>query len=106
MILCYADATPTTIGQMVDIFREHGEVVLTIGSSYRAYNQPIFRKADMGIAINMIPGDSRELSCSSQTVVSPFPEYSSKSLCQRDLLLVFRLVSLHTSPILQVIHLY
>jgi hypothetical protein len=67
----------------------------------RSYNQAIYQASDMGIAINMLPGDAQDLSSSSVDVLSPFPLFSPTSLCKPDLILMFRLVSLHTSPFLQ-----
>jgi hypothetical protein len=67
----------------------------------RSYNQSIYQASDMGIAINMLPGDGQDLSSSSVDVLSPFPFFSPTSLCKPDLILMFRLVSLHTSPFLQ-----
>jgi hypothetical protein len=48
----------------------------------------------------MLP-DSQELSNSSGHVISSFPLYSPTHLCQPDLIFMFRLVSLHTSHLLQ-----
>lgn len=67
----------------------------------RSYNQSIYQASDMGIAINMLPGDTQDLSRSSPDVLAAFPSFSSRSLCRPDLVLMFRLVGLHTSHLLQ-----
>jgi hypothetical protein len=98
---------------MIEIFRENGEIVLSIGSAYRsvdflktslrvfrAYNQAIYGASDLGIAIDMLP-DSQDLSNSSDHVISLFPRYSPTHLCQPDLIFMFRLISLQTSHLLQ-----
>jgi hypothetical protein len=49
----------------------------------------------------MLPGDTQDLSSSSSDVLAAFPPFSSTSLCRPDLILMFRLVGLHTSHLLQ-----
>lgn len=49
----------------------------------------------------MLPGETTDLSSSSSHVISSFPLYSEHHICQPDLILMFRLVSLHTSHLLQ-----
>jgi len=101
LVSLFTDATPSTIQSMVGIFREHGEVVMSIGSAYRSYNQAIYSVSDLGIAVDMLPGEHKDLLSSSDHIVSAFPVFSSSSLCQADLTLMFRLVSLNTSTLLQ-----
>lgn len=48
----------------------------------------------------MLP-DTKDLLSSSSDVLATFPPFSLNSLCQHDLILMFRLVSLHTTHILQ-----
>ena len=35
LVSLFTDSTPSTVKSMIDIFRENGEVVLSIGSAYR-----------------------------------------------------------------------
>jgi hypothetical protein len=49
----------------------------------------------------MLPGEQQDMLNSTGEVVGQFPAYSSTSLCQADLILLFQLVSLNTSTLLQ-----
>lgn len=49
----------------------------------------------------MLPGEHQDMLNSTGQVVGQFPVYSATSLCQADLILLFQLVSLNTSTLLQ-----
>ena len=40
---------------MVNIFRDYGEVVLAIGSSYKPSNSSVFASANIAVPLNMLP---------------------------------------------------
>lgn len=101
LVSLYTDSTPKTIQQMVEIFHDYGEIVLTIGSSYRAHNQYIFNSSDVAVAIAMLPGDSSQIPISVENILDKFPSFSNSTLSRADVLLHFRLVSLGTVPLLQ-----
>jgi hypothetical protein len=101
LVSLYTDATPKTIQQMVEVFHNYGEIVLTIGSSYRAHNQYIFNSSDVAVAIAMLPGDSSQIPISVDNILDKFPSFSNSTLSRADVLLHFRLVSLGTVPLLQ-----
>jgi len=101
LVSLYTDATPSSICDMINVFRSYGEVVLSIGSSYRTYNQSIFHESDLGIGIAMIPGSNSHIPSSVYGVISKVPSFSQVSLCQIDLLLTFRLVGIRSVPLLQ-----
>ena len=85
----------------IDIFRDHGEIVLSLGSSYRSHNQAIYSHSDIAISIDMLPSELSSLSSSSSDIIAKYPEYHSGALCQADLSFLFRLVGLQTCAILQ-----
>jgi len=43
---------------MVKIFRQYGEVVLTVGSGYRAKNHSIYMASDLATSVSMLPSVS------------------------------------------------
>ncbi|KAI8899738.1 hypothetical protein BC833DRAFT_584440 [Globomyces pollinis-pini] len=51
----FAECRPDSIGEMVKIFQEHGEVVCCFGSALNNRNVAIFANVDVGIAIDPIP---------------------------------------------------
>jgi hypothetical protein len=101
LVSLFSDSTPETIQDMIDIFRENGEVVMTIGSAYRALNQEIFNGSDVAISVVTMPG-RRTIPLRAKDLVDVFPRYSVGSLCRADMSLVFGLISLGTATLLQV----
>ena len=121
LVSLFTDSTPKTVTSMVSIFREYGETVLTIGSSYRASNQSIFSSSDVGIALSMLPGpnpsrggsndlglghgssDNTGLGVPSSVsdLLRLFQSKKKNCLSQEDLLLHIQLVSLGTVSLLQ-----
>ena len=97
----YTDSTPEASKQMVEVFRSYGEVVLTVGSAYRASNISIFQAANISISVSMLPGYQEKLPIHSDSVFHDFPPLSSKSLTRSDLMLVFRLVGIGSINLLQ-----
>jgi hypothetical protein len=103
LVSLFTDSTPDTIRQMINIFRENGEVVMTVGSSFKELNQPLFSASDIGVPVATLPGE-REISAHVKDVVSVFPRYGLRSLCQADMLLVFQLIGLGSVSLLQTFH--
>lgn len=101
LVSLYTDATPDTIQQMVRVFQDYGEVVLSIGSGYREHNQRIFNTSDVAVSVDMIPGSTEDIPVSVTEVVQQFPKYSDHSLMREDILLHFRLVGLGSMTLLQ-----
>lgn len=101
LVSLYTDATPATIEQMVGVFQQYGEVVLTVGSAYREHNQHIFRQSNVAVSVATLPGHTGQIPSEAAEVIRAFPEYSNASLCRADLLLHFRLVGLGALPLLQ-----
>ena len=101
LVSLFTDSTPSTIVDMVDIFRDHGEVVMALGSSYRSHNQAIYAHSDVAVSIDMLPSELSHLSSSGTGAITRYPVYHDSSICQTDLAFLFRLVGLHTSAILQ-----
>lgn len=101
LVSLYTDSTADTIEQMVSVFQDYGEVVLSIGSSYRECNNRIFNSSDISVSVAMLPGDCGDVSVDMSRVVQVFPDKSHNSLTKSDLLLHFNLVGLGTSPLLQ-----
>eukprot|EP01033_Poteriospumella_lacustris_P018497 gene18497-13314_t len=56
LVSLFTDSTPSTIRQMLEIFREYGETVLAIGSGYRCYHSDIFHSANIASSIATLPG--------------------------------------------------
>lgn len=104
LVSLYTDATPQTIHQMVQVFRGYGEVVLTVGSSYRALNQPIFAASDVPVAVAMLPGNSPSdrLPVHIDNTFQYYPNTSRVSICRFDLLFYFRLIGLGCISLLQI----
>ena len=101
LVSLYTDATPDTINQMIQVFRKYGEVVLSVGSSYRSHNKSIFSSSDVPVAIAMLPGDEGQIPRTTGAVLKRFPDISESELCKGDILLHFRLVGLGSVPLLQ-----
>lgn len=103
LVSLFTDATPMSVKQMVEVFRDNGEVVLAIGGGYRSYNQSIYSTADLGCSVSVLPGLSNLnlLPADEDDVVRQFPVRSATSLCRADILLSFRLIGLNTTNFLQ-----
>lgn len=101
LVNLYTDATPSSIHEIVEVFREHGEIVMTIGSSYRVTNRSIFGVSDLACAVSMIPGESGAIPASEAAVLRGFPCRAYAALNRGDLVFVFRLVRLNAPPLLQ-----
>lgn len=103
LVSLFTDATPLSVQQMVDVFRDNGEVVLTIGGGYRSHNQPIYASADLGCSVSVLPGigSTNILPADEHDLVKQFPERSAHCLCRADILLSFRLIGLTTVNFLQ-----
>jgi hypothetical protein len=130
LVSLFTDATTKTTRQMIDIFRDNGEVVLCVGSSCRLQNSGIFRASDLPVAVATLPGDQRQIPVSVADLVARFPSAGdlvplieatqaapavqpadaaviavasalNQRLCREDLILHFRLVGLGSAPLLQ-----
>eukprot|EP01034_Spumella_vulgaris_P022405 gene22405-28527_t len=97
LVSLYTDATPSTIKQMVEVFREYGEIVLTIGSGYKAHNYPIYQVSDVATSVCALPSINSHLTANENSVVDTFPKESANSLTRSDVLLSFRLIGLGTA---------
>jgi hypothetical protein len=51
----FAECTPDSIQEMIEIFQEHGEVVCCIGSSLNPDNIELYSTADISISIDPVP---------------------------------------------------
>jgi hypothetical protein len=101
LVSLFTDSTPDTIRQMINIFKDYGEVVMSVGCSYRAHNQEIFSASDVGVSVATLPGEM-DIPIRVKDAAGKFPSTSSHSLCQADVLLVFGLIGLGSAPLLQV----
>ncbi len=101
LVSLYTDATPATVEQMVGVFREYDEVVLTIGSGYKAHNAPIYRASDVATSICALPTAASHLPFAENSVVDHFPATSAGSLSRGDVRLSFQLIGLGTTNLLQ-----
>lgn len=101
LVSLFTDSTPTTTKEMVKIFRENGEVVLTIGSGYRSNNHPIYTASDLATSVTMLPGILNHLPSTEEELLRNFPAFSTNGLCKTDLLLSFRLIGLGSLNLLQ-----
>lgn len=101
LVSLFTDSTPGTIRQMINIFKDNGEVVMSVGCSYRAQNQDIFSVSDVGVSVATLPGVD-DIPIRVEDAASKFQVSSRHSLCQADLLLVFSLIGVGTAPLLQV----
>lgn len=107
LVNLYTDATPSSTSEMIRVFRQYGEVVLSIGSSLRVSNQNIFNESNISVSIGMLLDDTTnsstncDIPSSIDKVLSKLPLYCPKGLCRSDLLLIFRMVGLDSIPLLQ-----
>lgn len=86
----------------MQIFREYGEVVLTIGSAYRLTNRAIFGDADLACGVSMLPGQHKHIAATEMASIQELPMGSYSALSRLDMLLVFRLIRLNAPSLLQV----
>ncbi|RYH23226.1 hypothetical protein EON65_18115 [archaeon] len=101
LVSLFTDATPETIKSMVEIFRENGEIVLTVGAGYRAYNQHIYNVSNLSTSVSYVPNVLSFIPAEEKDVFAQFPPLSSQCLTRSDLRLAFDLVGLGTVNILQ-----
>eukprot|EP00605_Chrysophyceae_sp_TOSAG23-4_P000556 GSChrysophyteH1.ASY1.ANO1.627.1 assembled CDS len=78
LVSLYTDSTPESSRQMVEVFRSYGEIVLAVGSAYRASNNSIFRAANMSVSVSMLPGCQQKVPIHSDCVFRDFPFLSQK----------------------------
>ena len=76
------------------MFKEYGEVVLTVGSACRLTNRNIFGGADLACGVSLLPGEQGSISSSEAAVLSGLPAACPSEMCRADLLLVFSRVSM------------
>ena len=103
LVSLFTDATPVTVRQMVEVFRDNGEVVLTIGGGYRSSNYAIYGSSDVSCSVSVLPGlgNTSILPASERELIEQFPVNSECSLSRADVLLSFRLIGLNTINLLQ-----
>ena len=101
LVSLYTDATPATTRQMVEVFREYGEVIMTVGSAYRAHNQDIFDVSNIALSVGVLPGKEGQIPSTVDEVLVGFSDLGDECLSKSDLLLTFRLVGLGSTPLLQ-----
>ena len=99
-VLFTLDSKPSTVRQMIEIFRSHGEVVMTVGSGHRTCNYDLFAASDVAVSVATLPGDMT-IPQTLKDVVSKFPPFSINSICRADLILSFRFIGLMSIPLLQ-----
>lgn len=102
LVSLYTDSTPSSIKEIVQVFKEYGEVVLTIGSSHRLTNRDLFYESDLACGVSMLPGEQKAIPSHEISAISSLPTTGSSNLCRADLLLTFRLISLNSSSLLQI----
>lgn len=103
LVSLFTDATPVSVRQMVEVFRDNGEVVLTIGGGYRSTNHAIYASSDVSCSVSVLPGlgNTSILPASEKELIEQFPVNSECSLSRADVLLSFRLIGLNTINLLQ-----
>jgi hypothetical protein len=101
LVSLYTDSTPQTVKEMVGVFREYGEVVLTVGSALALSNQRIFHAADVAVAVQLLPGSLNPIPQNPEEALRPLPAFATDALCKADMALVFQMVGLGTLPLLQ-----
>ena len=103
LVSLFTDATPVSVRQMVEVFRDNGEVVLTIGGGYRSSNHAIYGSSDVSCSVSVLPGlgNTSILPASERELIEQFPVNSECSLSRADVLLSFRLIGLNTINLLQ-----
>ena len=56
LVSLFTDSTPDTINEMFAVFHDYHESVLCVGCAFRATNAPLFRRADLSVSIEGLPG--------------------------------------------------
>ena len=64
---------------MVEIFKDHGEVVMCVGSSCRLQNNSIFQVSDLAVAVATLPGDKQQIPVDISDLINRFPVYYGRS---------------------------
>ena len=107
LVSLYTDATAETTKQMVNIFRDYGETVLTVGSGYREANCYVFRDSDAAISVSMLPGNFAQIPIQARAVMERYPSSpSTRGLCRHDIQLVLSLIGIGALPFLQLPYTY
>ena len=75
LVSIYTDSTPNTIDSMFSIFHDYYESVLCVGSAFRSTNAQLFRRADLSISFEGLPG---------MPYTSSLPPYSTTKLSVAD----------------------
>jgi hypothetical protein len=104
LVSLFTDATPSSVKQMVEVFREYGEVVLTIGGGYRAHNHDIYSASNVSCSVTVLPGVGDScgvLPAAEGALLDQFPVHSPCSLTRSDVMLSFQLIGLTTINLLQ-----
>ena len=101
LVSLFTDATPQTTQQMLEIFRDNGEVVLTIGAAYRAYNQRIYNTANISCSVFTLPNVVSFVPAQEQDLLDHFPTFHHQGLTKCDLKLSFDLIGLGSINLLQ-----
>jgi hypothetical protein len=102
LVSLYTDATPSSVRDIISVFREYGEVVLTIGSAYRVTSRDIFGVADLSVGVSLLPGVQTDIPSSETAAIQTLSAASSNALCRPDMLLVFRLIRFNSPSLLQI----
>jgi len=54
LVSLFTDATHETTSQMINILKDYGDSVLSVGSSHRFRNEKIFRSSDLSIGVDLL----------------------------------------------------
>ena len=79
LVSLFTDSTSSRIREMVEIFKDHGEVVMCVGSSCRLQNNSIFQVSDLAVAVATLPGDKQQIPVDISDLINRFPVYYGKS---------------------------
>jgi len=56
LVSLFTDSTPSTINDMFGVFHDYHESVLCVGCAFRSTNARLFRRADLSVSIEGLPG--------------------------------------------------
>lgn len=101
LVSLFTDSTPSSIRQMLEIFREYGETVLAIGGGYRCYHSDIFHSANIASSIATLPGVVPSITSKEHELFERFPQHDAHQLSKIDIEFAFRLVGLGTFNLIQ-----
>jgi hypothetical protein len=101
LVSLFTDSTPETIQQMIEIFREYGETVYTIGSGYRDYNSTIFQASNLSTALFTIPGLTPTIPLHINDMIHQLPESLEHALSLKDIQLAMDLIGIGTCNLIQ-----